>query len=337
MRVPLTTRDFLERGATVYADRIAVIDEPDQPAPGLGALTFAEVHARAQGVAAGLDAMGIAPGERIAVVSQNSARMLELLYGVTASGRILVPINFRLGAEEVAYIVEHSGASLLLIDPELEETLAGVPAPRRLVLGEDSDAALVRLGAEPRDWAADEDATATINYTSGHHRPAQGRRSSRIATCGSTRPCWHCTSASPTATSSCIRSRIFHCNGWSLPFGLAALGVPQVMLRKVDGSRDPAPRRASRRHAHGRRAGGRWTSCSTPRRVAAARPGCRPPARGRRRRPAAHAHDRAPRRRARLGVHADLRAHRDLAAAHASTAPAPSRTTPPADERRRGD
>src|SRR4051794_6261155 len=122
MIVPLTTRDFLARGATVYPDRIAVFDEP---AEGLGALTFAEVDRRARALGAGLDAMGIAPGERIAVVSLNAARMLDVLYGATATGRVVVPINFRLGAEEIAYIVEHCGAALLLVDPELDEALAG--------------------------------------------------------------------------------------------------------------------------------------------------------------------------------------------------------------------
>ena len=119
MLVPLTTQDFLARGATVYPDRVAVVDEPDQPAGSLGQLTFTDLQARARAVAAGLDAMGIAAGERIAVVSQNSARMLDLFYGATASGRIVVPINFRLGRDEVDYIVGHSDASLLLVDPEL--------------------------------------------------------------------------------------------------------------------------------------------------------------------------------------------------------------------------
>ena len=63
-----------------------------------------------------------------------------------------MPINFRLGRDEVAYIVEHSGASLLLMDPELEEPLAGVPCARRYVLGEESDAELYCHGVEPEPW-----------------------------------------------------------------------------------------------------------------------------------------------------------------------------------------
>jgi fatty-acyl-CoA synthase len=235
MLVPLTTQDFLARGATVYPDRVAVVDEPNQPAPSVGELTFAELQERARALAAGLDAMGVAAGERIAVVSQNSARMLELFYGATASGRIVVPINFRLGRDEVDYIVGHSQASLLLVDPELELPLARVRAPRRLSLGTESDAALLRFGDEPRPWNdIDENATATINYTSGTTARPKGVELTH-------RNIW--LNATVMALHLGITDRdvylhtvpMFHANGWSLPFSLAALGVPQVVLRKVDG------------------------------------------------------------------------------------------------------
>jgi acyl-CoA synthetase (AMP-forming)/AMP-acid ligase II len=235
MLVPLTTQDFLARGATVYPDRVAVVDEPDQPAPSLGELTFAQLHDRARAVAAGLDAMGVAAGERIAVVSQNSARMLDLFYGATATGRIVVPINFRLGRDEVDYIVEHSQASVLLVDPDLQLSLARVRAPRRLTLGTESDATMLRFGVEPRPWNnADENATATINYTSGTTARPKGVELTH-------RNIW--LNATVMALHLGITDRdvylhsvpMFHANGWSLPFSLAALGVPQVVLRKVDG------------------------------------------------------------------------------------------------------
>ena len=118
MQVPLTTADFLYRAEQVYPDRIGVVDEPNQPAGSLGELTYGEIAVRARAIAAGLDALGVGEGERVAVVSENSARLLELLLGVTAYGRVCVPINFRLQAAEIEYIVEHCGASVLLVDPE---------------------------------------------------------------------------------------------------------------------------------------------------------------------------------------------------------------------------
>src|SRR4051794_39049514 len=135
MKVPLLTTDFLYRAETVFGDRVGVIDEPDC-ADNLGSLTYSEVARRARAIQAGLDEMGIDAGERVAVVSPNAGRLLELFYAVPSSGRVLVPINFRLRAEEVEYIVEHSGASVLLVDPTLDDDLGTVTAKHRLLLGE---------------------------------------------------------------------------------------------------------------------------------------------------------------------------------------------------------
>src|SRR3954469_5780785 len=127
MKVPLLVNDFLDRAETVFRDRVGVIDVPDVE-DGLGSLTYGEVARRVRALQAGLDELGVDSGERIAVVSPNAARMLELFYAVPSSGRILVPINFRLRSEEVAYIVEHSGSSVLLVDPEIDDALSGVTA-----------------------------------------------------------------------------------------------------------------------------------------------------------------------------------------------------------------
>ena len=139
MIVDFNVRDFLDRAEAAYADRIGLIDEPDQVAAPWGPLTFAELAARARAQAAGLDRLGVGVGDRVAVVSQNSARLLTSFYGVCGWGRILVPVNFRLAPAEVEYIVEHSGASVLMIDPELEDQLSGIACAQRFVLGADSD------------------------------------------------------------------------------------------------------------------------------------------------------------------------------------------------------
>src|SRR5689334_18223579 len=133
MRVPLTVRDFIDRAERVYADKLAIVDEPDQPAASWGELTWREVARRARAQAAGLDALGVEQGERVAILSHNSARLLTSFFGVSGSGRVLVPINFRLNADEVGYIVEHSGATMLLVDPELDDVMRGVDAKYRFV------------------------------------------------------------------------------------------------------------------------------------------------------------------------------------------------------------
>src|SRR3954462_11492873 len=152
MRVPLTTRDFLDRAELVYGDRVGIVDEPAQPAPSLGELTYREVARRARAMQAALDGLGIGEGERVAVVSHNSGRLLELLLGVPSSGWVLVPVNFRLSPEEVQFIVGHSGARVLLVDPELETSLKGVDAEHKFGTGEEYEQ-LLRFDAEPRPWA----------------------------------------------------------------------------------------------------------------------------------------------------------------------------------------
>ncbi len=236
MRVALTTQDFLDRAETVWGARPAVIDEPDQPADVVPTTTHAELARRIRAWQAGLDALGVAEGERVCVVSHNSARLLELLYAVTASGRVCVPVNFRLTPGEVEYIVDDCGATVLLVDPELDRALAGITARHRFVLGEQTETELMRFDVEPRAWAEpDEDAMATINYTSGTTARPKGVQITH-------RNSW------VNATTFAMHTRtwerdvylhtlpMFHCNGWGMPFAMLGLGVPQVVLRKIDGA-----------------------------------------------------------------------------------------------------
>ncbi|MCW2614209.1 MAG: AMP-dependent synthetase and ligase [Frankiales bacterium] len=236
MKVPFSTSDFFERAALVYPQRTGAVDEPGPSQDGgLGTLTYAQLVDRARGLAAGLDALGVGRGERVAIVSHNSTRLLEALYGVTGWGRVLVPINFRLSRDEVAYIIEHSGATVLLVDPEVDEVLADVTATHRLVLGKATDDALLRMGVEPEPWEADEDATATINYTSGTTARPKGVQITH-------RNIW--VNAVTFALHAGVTDRdvylhtlpMFHANGWGMPFAMAGLGVPQVVIRKIDGA-----------------------------------------------------------------------------------------------------
>jgi acyl-CoA synthetase (AMP-forming)/AMP-acid ligase II len=235
MKVPLTTRDFLDRAELVYGDRVGVIDEPDQPATSLGELTYGELARRGRALQAGLDALGVGEGERVAVVSHNAARLLELLLAVPSSGRVVVPVNFRLQAEEVEYIVGHSGAKVLLVDPELEASLKRVEAEHRFTLGEEYDEGLLRYDTEPRPWSApDEDATAMINYTSGTTaRPKGVQMTHRNEWVNAVTFGMHMQVSDRDVYMHTLP--MFHCNGWGLPFTTAGLGATQVVLRKVDG------------------------------------------------------------------------------------------------------
>ena len=219
VRVPMTVNDFLYRAETVCGDSVAVVDEPSQPAEPVSTTTYAEMVRRARAWQAGLDALGVGEGERVAVVSHNAARLLELMYAVPSSGRICVPVNFRLRAEEVDYIVGHSGASVLLVDPELDESLASVQTTKhRFVLGGETDAEVMRFDTEPKAWSGpDEDATATINYTSGTTARPKGVQITH-------RNIW----VNAMSFGLHLRRRerdvylhtlpMFHANGWGMPY-----------------------------------------------------------------------------------------------------------------------
>ena len=235
MKVALTVNDFLRRAELLYPDRVGIVDEPDQPAESWGSLTYGEMARRARAMAAGLDALGVGVGERVAIVSHNSARLLTALFGVSGSGRILVPINFRLVAEEVKYIVEHSGARVLLVDPELAPAMADVDCDMKWTIGAEADAALLRYDAEPRPWEPDEDATATINYTSGTTaRPKGVQLTHRNIWLNAAVFGWHMGVSDRDVYLHTLPQ--FHCNGWGMLYAVTGMGAGHVILRKVDGA-----------------------------------------------------------------------------------------------------
>ena len=120
MKIPLTVADHLRRAEVVYGDRVAIVDEPDQVAPALPDLTYARTAELARAMAAGLDAMGLDIGARVAMVSHNAARLLVFLFGTSAFGRVGVPINFRLNAEEVQYIVDRGSGLMGMLQQCIE-------------------------------------------------------------------------------------------------------------------------------------------------------------------------------------------------------------------------
>lgn len=232
--VPLTTADFAYRARLVHADRLGIVDEPNVPG-GLGRLTCGQVMRRCDGMVTALDELGVGRGERVAIISPNAAKMLIALYAVTGSGRVLVPINFRLSAEEAQFIVDDAEASLLLIDPVLDEPFRAVHAKQRIVMDGVADKDVFAPSDHQVEWPAlEETFPATLNYTSGATASPKGV----ILTHRS-----HWLNAVAVGWSFGLGESdrylhtlpIFHVNGWGLPLGCAALGVPQVIQREVRG------------------------------------------------------------------------------------------------------
>ena len=131
-----TLGDLLRRSAKRHPDKTAIVCGPMR-------WTYAEFDAICTRVAAGLQAQGIAKGDRVAVLSRNSHAFAALRFALARLGAVLVPINFMLKAEEAAYILRHAGACLLATD----SGLAAIGARSR---GMDTVGAQLRLAAVGR-------------------------------------------------------------------------------------------------------------------------------------------------------------------------------------------
>jgi fatty-acyl-CoA synthase len=236
MKVPLNVADFLYRGAALYPNRAAVVDEPDTSGS-LGTLSYRELDAHARGMALALDDLGLDVGARVALVSPNAARFQIAYFGVSGWGRTLVPINYRLNASEIGYIIEHAKVSVLLVDPASKDDLSDVKIDHRFVLDGSDDAQIFRPappGVMPREWEGDEDSTATINYTSGTTAKPKGvQLTHRNIWLNAAIFGWHVGVSDRDVYMHTLP--MFHCNGWGMPFAVTGMGAPQVIVRKIDG------------------------------------------------------------------------------------------------------
>ncbi len=227
-RQELSPIHLLERAGDIYADVKAATDGPNT-------YTWRELRARARRLASALRRDGLKKGERVAFLAFNSEPLLTAHFGVPQAGGVLVAINTRLNAEEVAYIVQHSGATRVFVSPELLPTLAEVPATiQRIVLGPDFEALLAKGSEEPIElWLESEDEPITINYTSG----TTGRPKGVV---------YHHRGAYLNALAMVIDHKLvresrllwtlpmFHCNGWCFPWAVAAVGAESVCIPRIE-------------------------------------------------------------------------------------------------------
>ena len=227
----------MDRAANVYGDRVAVVDEPGAVG-GLGSITYASMERRVRNMARQLEDLGIGEGDRVAIVSPNSAKFLISFWGTSRYGRVLVPINFRLNTEEIAYIIKHSGARVLLVDPDQADVVKDIEVEHKFILDGNDDAALFSElldgSPEPTSWTPDEDATATVNYTSGTTaRPKGVQITHRNAWTNATTFGWHSSVSDRDVYLHTLP--MFHCNGWGQTYAVTGMGGTHIVLRKVDG------------------------------------------------------------------------------------------------------
>src|SRR5215210_7201265 len=168
-RTELTPVSFLQRSAYVFPDKVAVIH-------GERRYTYRQFEERVDCLASRLRAAGLQQHDRVAFLCFNTPPLLEAHFAVPAAGGILVAINTRLSADEIGYILRHSGSRFLFADadllPQLERLdLGGMAVIRVDESGESGDPYEDYLAAGTpgpvAGWLEDEEETISINYTSG--------------------------------------------------------------------------------------------------------------------------------------------------------------------------
>ena len=247
--VPLSVLSFLPRAAAIYPHSEAIIH-------GGRRYSWHEVFLRCRRLASGLASLGIGRGDTVSILAPNIPEMVEAHFAVPASGAVLNAINTRLDAETMAYILEHGGCKLLLVDQEfaaVARTALGL-MPKNLAekiivvdimdseyagaknpIGALDYAALLAKGREDADWHLPDDEwdAITLNYTSGTTNRPKGvvyhHRGTYLMTTG-------------TISDWMLQRQprylalvpLFHCNGWGHSWTVAALGGVIICTRAIN-------------------------------------------------------------------------------------------------------
>jgi fatty-acyl-CoA synthase len=240
METPLTPLELARRTRTLYSNREALVD-------GALRLTYAQFFERCDRWSAALQRLGVCPGDRVAYVAPNTHAQLESFYGVPQAGAVLVPINYRLNPHEMAFIITHSGSTVVCAH---EDYLAAIDSVRDHLGGVRHFVALEgrregwldyeRMVADaPADFTRPplaETDLLTINYTSGTtSRPKGVMITHRNAYMNAIGTLLH---VPMSVTDRYLWTLpMFHANGWTFTWIVTAVGAAHVCLRKVDPAR----------------------------------------------------------------------------------------------------
>ncbi|KAI9307530.1 hypothetical protein BJ944DRAFT_261779 [Cunninghamella echinulata] len=242
---PMDPIRFLLRSAMVYTNKTAVIGHTGIQ------YSYRQLTERVQQLATGLiKQYGLKEGDRVGILCSNLSPVIESFYAIPSAGCVMVPINTRLAAPEIDYVVEHSGCSLVITHKTYLETgqlskqvTSNVPT---LIFEDDVDIRtnpyenLLALSKQRGVVAwkdlpltKDEHKNISINYTSGSTGKPKGVMVTyRGAYLVSLSMCIHCELSSSSRL--LWTSPLFHCNGWGFAWAMAAVGGTQIMFDKMD-------------------------------------------------------------------------------------------------------
>jgi acyl-CoA synthetase (AMP-forming)/AMP-acid ligase II len=238
MEVPLTPLEFARRTRRLHGHRAAVID-------GELRLTYEQFFGRCDRWSAALQGLGVGAGDRVATIAPNTHAQLESFYAVPQIGAVLVPINYRLAADDFVYIISHSGSSVVCAHSDYLDALDAVrdqlPGVRHFVAFEggprdgwvDYETAIANASPDFERPEIGERDLLTINYTSGTTARPKGvmitHRNAALNTIGTLihlplgvgeRYLW--------------TLPMFHANGWTYTWTVTAAAGAHVCLRKID-------------------------------------------------------------------------------------------------------
>jgi acyl-CoA synthetase (AMP-forming)/AMP-acid ligase II len=242
METPLTPLEFARRTRKLYGDREGVVD-------GDLRLTYEQFFARCDRWSSALQSMGVRKGDRVAYIAPNTHEQLESFYAVPQIGAVLVPINYRLTAEDFVYITSHSGAKVLCVHPDYLDAVDGVRDQLRAVehfvsLGDaggrkgwtEYDKLLAAARPEFDRPEITESDLLTINYTSGTTAKPKGvmiTHRNAWMNVMDTLVHFHIT----VGDTYLWTLPMFHANGWTFVWVITAVGGRHICLPKVEPAR----------------------------------------------------------------------------------------------------
>ena len=241
---PLTPISFLERAASVYPARIAIIYGGQK-------YSYSEFYLRCRKLASFLSTNGIGWGDTVSVMLANTPSMLEAHYAIPMCGGVLHAINTRLDASAIAFQLDHAESKMLIADTAFSSIVleaATIMTCKPIIIdhndkeiqqaysqiGEYDYEEALQSGDEAYDWLMPKDEwdAISVNYTSGttgnpkgvvyHHRGAYLLAQGNIVTASIKKHAVYLWTLP-----------MFHCNGWCFPWSISVVGGTHVCLREV--------------------------------------------------------------------------------------------------------